>query len=135
MKTQKTISLFRLVALVVFVAGLFCIQTAAQTPAPAPAPSPEARKMVTVSRVIVENKAAAAQVVTILHTLSGLKVLTLLAHSKEQVEAIEKLTLPASTNCINFPICSLAKGKSLMALLFSFNQDFTGPNNQFAAAL
>lgn len=87
MKTQKTISSLRLVVPVVFVAGLFWLQAAAQTPAHSPA----ARKTVAVRRVIVENKAAAPQVVTILHTLSGLKVFRLLVHSKEQVETIERL--------------------------------------------
>ncbi len=73
----------------VFVVGLFCFTTAAQTPAP----SPEHRKTVTattVSRVIMENKSAAPQVVTILHSLNGLKVIRLLIN-KEQAEAIGQI--------------------------------------------
>jgi S1-C subfamily serine protease len=43
-----------------------------------------------VNRVIVENRPAAPQVVTILHSLTGLKVIRLLI-SKEQAEAIARL--------------------------------------------
>ena len=72
------------------VAGLCCLSTAAQTPTP----SPEPRKTVTattpVGRVIVENKPAAPQVVTILHSLNGLKVIRLLIN-KEQAEAIGRI--------------------------------------------
>lgn len=96
MRTQKNIWLFILP--VVFVVGLFVVPAAAQTEATAPratpAPSPAARKTPTATtggRVILENKPAAPQVVTILHTLNGLKVLVLLARSTEQVEAIERL--------------------------------------------
>ena len=74
-----------------FVAGLFCLTTAAQTPAPAAAP--ERHKTVTtttVSRVILENKPAAPQVVTILHSLNGIKVIRLLIN-KEQAEVIARL--------------------------------------------
>ena len=74
-----------------FVAGLCCLSTAAQTPAPAA--SPERQKTVTattVSRVILENKPAAPQVVTILHSLNGLKVIRLLIN-KEQAEVIATL--------------------------------------------
>jgi S1-C subfamily serine protease len=81
MRTQKTFSLFRLVP-VVFLVSSFCVPAAAQTPAPKPRVA---------SRVIVENKATAPQVVTILHSLNGLKVFRLLIRSKEQVEAIERL--------------------------------------------
>lgn len=87
------------------VAGLCCLSTAAQTPTA----SPEQRKTVTatttVSRVIVENKPAAPQVVTILHSLNGLKVIRLLIN-KEQAETIGridenfKLTGEVHTNVI-----------------------------------
>ncbi len=89
MRTPKIISLFTLVFPVVFVVGLSCVTTLAQTP---PA-SPESRKTVTtttVNRVILENKAAAPQVVTILHSLNGLKVIRLLIN-KEQAEVIASL--------------------------------------------
>lgn len=46
---------------------------------------------VNASRVIVENKLAAPQVVTILHSLNGLKVFRLLLRSPEQVEAIANI--------------------------------------------
>ena len=78
-----------MVFLALFVAGLCCLTTAAQTPAA----SPERRKTVTattVSRVILENKPAAPQVVTILHSLNGLKVIRLLIN-KEQAEVIATL--------------------------------------------
>lgn len=88
MRKQKTISLFRPVVPVVFVVALFCIQATAQTPSP----SPEIKQTTstTVSRVILENKSAAPQVVTILHSLNGLKVLSLLVR-KEDVGAIARL--------------------------------------------
>jgi membrane-associated protease RseP (regulator of RpoE activity) len=89
MRTQKIFSFFTLVIPTVFVSGLFCVQAAAQTPSP----SSEPRKTTTATtarRVILENKPAAPQVVTILHTLNGLKVIRLLM-SREQVEAIARL--------------------------------------------
>ena len=73
----------------VLMAGLCCLTAAAQTPAP----SPERRKPMTattVNRVILENKPAAPQVVTILHSLNGLKVIRLLIN-KEQAEVIASL--------------------------------------------
>jgi S1-C subfamily serine protease len=88
-------------------AALLCGQAAAQTPAPvpnpSPAPSPRSYKRVeairrqkidraaSLNRIIVENKLAAPQVVTILHSLNGLKVFRLLLRSPEQVEAIANL--------------------------------------------
>jgi S1-C subfamily serine protease len=90
MRTQKPISLLRLIVAFVYAAGLFSVQAAAQTPAPSPEPK-KTTTATTVSRVIVENKAAAPQVVTILHSLNGLKVFKLLIRSQVQVEAIERL--------------------------------------------
>jgi S1-C subfamily serine protease len=90
MRTQKTINFFTPVTAAVFVISLFCIQAAAQTPSP----SPEHGKIKitkAVTPVILENKPAAPQVVTILHSLNGLKVFRLLIRSQEQVEAIAKL--------------------------------------------
>lgn len=92
MRTHKKISFLRLISSVLVVAGMFAVEAAAQRQT-APGPSPEVRKATTattVNRVIVENKPSAPQVVTILHTLNGLKVIRLLV-SKEQVEAIERL--------------------------------------------
>lgn len=90
MRTQKTISLFTLAIPAVFVIGLFCIQTPAQTPSPSPE-SGKTNTATAVSRVILENKPTAPQVVTILHSLNGLKVFRLLIRSQEQVEAIAQL--------------------------------------------
>jgi serine protease Do len=94
MRTQKSSNLFTLVKSSVFAMGLFCVGAAAQTPASSPEPrKPEPAKIVagtSVSRIILENKAAAPQVVTILHSLNGLKVFRLLI-SQEQVEAIAQL--------------------------------------------
>ncbi len=88
MRTLKTIRLFTLVVPVVFVVGLYCMQATAQTPSP----SPEIKKTTatTISRVILENKPVAPQVVTILHSLNGLKVFRLLVR-KEDVGAIASL--------------------------------------------
>lgn len=89
MRTQKTISLFTLVIPAVFVIGLFCVQAAAQTRSPSPEPG-KTTTATSVRPVILENKPAAPQVVTILHSLNWLKVIRLLI-SREQVEAIAKL--------------------------------------------
>lgn len=78
---------YRLVIPVALIVTFVSFQAAAQTPAP----SPSIRKAPAVSRVVLENKPAAPQVVTILHTLNGLKVFRLLLHSREQVETIERL--------------------------------------------
>ncbi len=89
MRIQKTSSLFTPVISTVFATGLFCVAVAAQTPAP----SPEPRRTIaetSVNRIILENKATAPRVVTILHSLNGLKVFRLLI-SQEQVEAIAQL--------------------------------------------
>lgn len=90
MRTQKTISLFTLVIPAVFVIGLFCVQAAAQTRSPSPEPG-KTTTATSVRPVILENKPAAPQVVTILHSLNGLKVFRLLIRSQEQVEAIARL--------------------------------------------
>ncbi len=89
MRIQKTSSLFAPVMSTVFATGLFCVAAAAQTPAPLPEPRRTVAET-SVNRIILENKAAAPQVVTILHSLNGLKVFRLLI-SQEQVEAIAQL--------------------------------------------
>ncbi|MGH9873174.1 MAG: PDZ domain-containing protein [Pyrinomonadaceae bacterium] len=89
MRTSKILKLLTLAFPVVIVVGLGCLPTAAQTAAPSPAP----HRTPTASgprRVIVQNKPAAPQVVTILHRLNGLQVMSLLA-SKEQAEVIVNL--------------------------------------------
>ena len=86
--------MFTLVVALLFLVALSCVQAAAQTPPPAPEPKTTATTTNTtthVSRVILENKSAAPQVVTILHRLNGLKVFRLLLRSNEQVGAIDKL--------------------------------------------
>lgn len=64
-------------------------QSTQTAPAPAPAPSPIRRMSRTAPavarRVVLQNKPAPPQVVTILHTLNGIKVFRLL-RNKEQVE-------------------------------------------------
>ena len=82
--------MFTFVILAAFVIGVFCVEAAAQTPSP----SPESGKITATTSaraVILENKPAAPQVVTILHSLNGLKVFRLLIRSQEQVEAIARL--------------------------------------------
>jgi len=90
MRRRKTINLFAVLIGVVITTGSFCIQAAAQTPPPPPEPG-KIKITTTVTPVILENKPAAPQVVTILHSLNGLKVFRLLIRSQEQVEAIAKL--------------------------------------------
>jgi S1-C subfamily serine protease len=90
MRTQRTISLYTLVIPAVFVSGLFCVQATAQDPKPSPEPRKTPATTI-VRPVILENKPAAPQVVTILHSLNGLKVFRLLIRSQEQVEAIAQL--------------------------------------------
>ncbi len=80
------------------VACTTALSAVAQTPAPAPTPPP--RKIVVpapkvsvpaiATNVIVENKLAAPQVVTILHRLSGLKVLKMWL-SNQDIDAIAEL--------------------------------------------
>jgi S1-C subfamily serine protease len=91
MRTHKKFRLFTFVLSALVIVEI-AVQALAQTPASAPVPSPEPRKTarVNVSRVVLQNRSAAPQVVTILHTLNGLKVLGLLVR-KEDVEAIWKL--------------------------------------------
>jgi S1-C subfamily serine protease len=84
MRTQKKFTLFA-----VLLVGVICIPAVAQKPAPAPTP-PAAKIATNINRVILENKLAAPQVVTILHRLNGLKFLTLL-RSREDFEAIAQL--------------------------------------------
>ena len=90
MRTCKTINLLAVLIAVVITTGSFCIQAAAQTPSPSPRPG-KIKITTAVTPVILENKPAAPQVVTILHSLNGLKVFRLLIRSQEQVEAIAKL--------------------------------------------
>ena len=73
-------------------------QTSAQPKGPTPAPSPRPPRVprTIVARtpanpVILENKPTAPQVVTILHSLNGVKVFRLLARSKEGFEAIANI--------------------------------------------
>jgi S1-C subfamily serine protease len=87
MRTQNKINWFRLALPTVILAGVFCSLAAAQTPSPVP----ESGKTTVTTRVIVENKPAAPQVVTILHKLSGLKAIKLLIRSQEPFDFIDKL--------------------------------------------
>lgn len=71
------------------VVGVFCVTTWAQTPAP----SPERHRTppaTTAARVVVQNKPPAPQVVTILHTINGIKAIRLVIN-KEQAEALASL--------------------------------------------
>src|SRR6266496_2954770 len=81
---------FRAIKLVILlVIGLYWIQCSAQVSAP----STPARRATTPNRsgpVIVENRPSASQVVTILHRLTGLKMVRLLLHSGD-VGAIARL--------------------------------------------
>lgn len=96
MRTQKPISFLRLIVVIFFVSGLFSTRAAAQTPAPSPAPRIVPRT--TATPVIVENRAAVPQVVTILHSLNGLKVFKVWLRSQKELEAIERLDEAFSFN-------------------------------------
>ena len=89
MRTHKKLGQVKFV-LPLVVVGMFAVEGAAQTPAPTPQPRKTVTATATVTRVVVQNKPTAPQVVTILHTLNGLKVLNLLIR-KEDVEAIARL--------------------------------------------
>lgn len=91
MRIQKIINLFTAVVLVAFVVASFCVPAAAQTPAPSPEPKTTTNTTTHISKVILENKPAAPQVVTILHSLNGLKVFRLLLRYKGDLGAIDKL--------------------------------------------
>src|SRR5882762_8262135 len=89
MRTILVNSLVKLSLPVAFVVGVFCVPSAAQTPAP----SPERHRTppaATSARVIVQNKPPAPQVVTILHTINGIKALILIKN-KEQAEVLAQL--------------------------------------------
>ncbi len=89
MKTTVVNNLLKLGFPVALIVGAFCVNTTAQTPAP----SPERHRTpiaLPAARVVVQNKPAAPQVVTILHRLNGLKVIRLLIN-KEQAEVLAKL--------------------------------------------
>jgi len=93
MRTSTKTDFGALVLPAVLVVGAFCVTTSAQTPTASPAP----RRTTTIttsatsaSRVIVENKLTAPQVVTILHRLNGLKAIRLLIN-KEQAEILANL--------------------------------------------
>ena len=90
MITKTIISFFTRGLPALFVIGLFCVRALAQTPSPSPEPGKGTRGG-SVRPVILENKPTAPQVVTILHSLNGLKVFRLLIRSQEQVEAIVRL--------------------------------------------
>ena len=90
MRTKTIISFFTRGLPALFVIGLFCVRALAQTPSPSPEPGKGTRGG-SVRPVILENKPTAPQVVTILHSLNGLKVFRLLIRSQEQVEAIVRL--------------------------------------------
>jgi S1-C subfamily serine protease len=89
MRTTLAKNLVRMTFPVVFVVGAFCAASSAQTPAP----SPERHRTPTAptaARVIVQNKPPAPQVVTILHTISGIKAIRLVIN-KEQAEALAQI--------------------------------------------
>lgn len=89
MRTTLVNNLVKLSFPVGLVVGAFCVATVAQTPAPSPGRhrTPPAT---TSARVVVQNKPPAPQVVTILHTISGIKALILIKN-KEKAEALAQL--------------------------------------------
>ena len=89
MRTTLVNYLVKLTFPVALVAGVLCATTAAQTPAPSPERhrTPPAK---TAARVIVQNKPPAPQVVTILHTINGIKAIRMVINT-EQAEALAEL--------------------------------------------
>jgi S1-C subfamily serine protease len=142
MRTQKTIRLATLVVQLAFATALFCVQAAAQpggqTPTPAPSPRPP-RTIVarTPARpVIVENRATAPQVVTILHSLNGLKVFRLLARSKEEVEVIanldEAFKIAGEVHTTVIAGLALDDGQTIAAWLPEAEAEMPPPGTPFA---
>jgi S1-C subfamily serine protease len=131
MTNQKKSSLFA----IVFLFSLVCVPVAAQTPAPAPTPSAKVAPMTDVNRLVLENKLAAPQVVTILHRLNGLKLLTLLMRSREDFEAIAnldqafKLAGEVHTNVIAG--LALDDGKTIAAWLPEAEAEMPPPRTLF----
>lgn len=135
MRIKDTICLL----VVVIVAGSSCFRTAAQTPPAAPEPGQESRRPRTAPRsnpVIVENGAAAPQVVTILHRLNGLKVFRLLIRSNQQLGAIAnldeafKITGDVHTNVIAG--LALDDGRTIAAWLPEAEAEMPPPAIPFA---
>ena len=90
MRVKSTNGFWTVIFPVMFLIGAFAATAAAQTAAPSPQP----RRTPTVNsvpKVVVENRTVAPQVVTILHSLNGLKVIGLLVRSEKEIEAIEQL--------------------------------------------
>ncbi|HYV00246.1 MAG TPA: hypothetical protein VE977_15560, partial [Pyrinomonadaceae bacterium] len=89
MRTTLVNNLLKLTFPAAFVVVALCVTTLAQTPAP----SPERHRTppaTTAARVIVQNKPPAPQVVTILHTINGIKALILIKNM-EQAEVLDQL--------------------------------------------
>jgi len=88
MRTTLVNSLLKLTFPVALAVGVFCVTASAQTPAP----SPERHRSPTATpaRVIVQNKPPAPQVVTILHTINGIKAIRLVI-DREQAKALAEL--------------------------------------------
>jgi S1-C subfamily serine protease len=89
MRTKQLNNLLRLTLPVVFVVSALSAPTAAQTPAASPQPR-RAPTATTTTRVIVQNKPPAPQVVTILHTINGIKALRMVI-TKEQAKALAEV--------------------------------------------
>jgi S1-C subfamily serine protease len=89
MRSALVNNLLKLTLTVALVLGVFCVTTTAQTPAP----SPERHRTpiaLPAARVVLQNKPAAPQVVTILHTINGLKAIRLVI-DREQAKALAEL--------------------------------------------
>src|ERR1051325_974717 len=135
MISKKKFNLFGLA----FVAGMVSIPVVAQTPAPSPAKPPAAVKpqvLPDVNRVILENKLTAPQVVTILHRLNGLKVLSLLMRSREEFDAIAKLDqgfkLAGDVHTNVIAGLALDDGQTIVAWLPEAEAEMPPPQSLFA---
>jgi S1-C subfamily serine protease len=134
MTSKKKFNLFASVVL----ANLVFIPATAQTPAPSPAKpqSPvKAQSVPETNRVILENKLAAPQVVTILHRLNGLKVLSLLMRSREEVDSIAKLDeafkLAGDVHTNVIAGLALDDGQTIAAWLPEAEAEMPPPQNLF----
>jgi S1-C subfamily serine protease len=121
----------------IIIAGSIGIQVAAQTPAPAPAPQVTKKPTVStrVTPVIVENADVAPQIVTILHRLTGLKVIRQLLRYNEELGAIAnldeafKITRDVHTNVIAG--LALEDGETIAAWLPEASAEIPPPSIQY----
>jgi serine protease Do len=135
MRSHKTSGLFAVVPTILLL-GLVHLQANAQTPTPAAQGSKKTTVSTRVNPVIVQNEDLAPQIVTILHRLTGLKVIRQLLRYNEELEAIAnfdeafKITRDVHTNVIAG--LALDDGETIAAWLPEAAAEMPPPAVQFA---